>query len=513
MAAIVARLRHKPWDDFTDLEKHIWSEIQANHPAQNAPDKNLDIVAWNNYYELVITLKYHPYREGRPMPQVPCNDILIKATSVRTVSETNQRLKQHNQELFNAELLLLESSIEIYRLGFVDSWTALERTAKETIVMEGLYRASCYVVRTCAESRSGCPEMTVSGLAGDGKYNLISLMNAFLSVDPEGTGKLKELYFFEHPYGDNEYRTAAHAPDGLKLGCQQLKVFRNMYIVWALIFIFKTHLGHPREEFPRTRNAVHRSAEEKQRMKQVNASLKRDGYYLLTKEEERETRRENAKADARCTACHTISTQSSLKRCSRCGHVWYCSVQCQKRDWKTHKRSCGLEHFDLAAVSPVAPAPIEFIGCPPAAPGFVRSLTLRRQIAQLANDCYFGAAYLCDVQADGATFISRPIFLAHSTIDAKVQFFVARRRAMATGSPAAVAKMMTVLHQAQRDEGLDVPFDTVIAQFVREYEIAPWAGWEQVAEAARDFPPPTQEEKIEEQKYRIERMLRVLNLT
>ena len=40
---------------------------------------------------------------------------------------------------------------------------------------------------------------------------------------------------------------------------------------------------------------------------------------------------------AHCTTCG-ISTK---KRCGKCGRAWYCSIDCQKEDWKEHKRNCN----------------------------------------------------------------------------------------------------------------------------------------------------------------------------
>ncbi|KAJ5090533.1 Zinc finger MYND-type [Penicillium argentinense] len=42
-----------------------------------------------------------------------------------------------------------------------------------------------------------------------------------------------------------------------------------------------------------------------------------------------------------CLACgFTTSLDKKLLRCSRCRVTWYCSKECQRRDWKLHKPNC-----------------------------------------------------------------------------------------------------------------------------------------------------------------------------
>ncbi|KZS97222.1 hypothetical protein SISNIDRAFT_406281, partial [Sistotremastrum niveocremeum HHB9708] len=40
----------------------------------------------------------------------------------------------------------------------------------------------------------------------------------------------------------------------------------------------------------------------------------------------------------RCTRCHNPS--AALRKCSRCGNSRYCDAECQKQDWKNHKKVC-----------------------------------------------------------------------------------------------------------------------------------------------------------------------------
>ena len=52
-----------------------------------------------------------------------------------------------------------------------------------------------------------------------------------------------------------------------------------------------------------------------------------------------------------CGFCLKPASEGTLKRCSRCQEVWYCSAVCQRIDFKTHKEWCK----DTAA-SKAAPA-------------------------------------------------------------------------------------------------------------------------------------------------------------
>ncbi|CAP65695.1 uncharacterized protein PODANS_7_960, partial [Podospora anserina S mat+] len=42
-----------------------------------------------------------------------------------------------------------------------------------------------------------------------------------------------------------------------------------------------------------------------------------------------------------CTTCSKSASEVPLKRCAKCTLTEYCSRECQKQDWKAHKKICG----------------------------------------------------------------------------------------------------------------------------------------------------------------------------
>lgn len=46
----------------------------------------------------------------------------------------------------------------------------------------------------------------------------------------------------------------------------------------------------------------------------------------------------SSKRGGRCLVC--MGMQPATKACGKCRKIWYCCVQCQKDDWREHKKVC-----------------------------------------------------------------------------------------------------------------------------------------------------------------------------
>eukprot|EP01084_Bolivina_argentea_P286676 491806_1 len=47
-----------------------------------------------------------------------------------------------------------------------------------------------------------------------------------------------------------------------------------------------------------------------------------------------------------CAFCHSSCGQLV---CGRCGQSHYCNIECQRKDWKTHKNECKPSKKDITA--------------------------------------------------------------------------------------------------------------------------------------------------------------------
>lgn len=54
-----------------------------------------------------------------------------------------------------------------------------------------------------------------------------------------------------------------------------------------------------------------------------------------------------------CNSCKKSPPEVTLRRCAKCSSTPYCSRDCQKADWKLHKRACGRGHSSSSGSSSI----------------------------------------------------------------------------------------------------------------------------------------------------------------
>ncbi|KAJ7064480.1 hypothetical protein C8F01DRAFT_1127018 [Mycena amicta] len=500
--ALLVKLLQKPWKDLTPLEKQLWNRLGDEHQRSKRPDKHTKLVEWNEHFEREIAFKYRRFEGSALGFHIPeqVYGHMLRTSESEDIVYLNQLLADYGREMLVAEGQLVMRAVDcLVDRGMKAEWSGFTRKKRAELVLEGLYRGACQSPRD--NSRDCCPEMTIAGLTGDGEFALIRMLEGIVAHDPTGNGRVKELYFFKHPSTANEFVAKNNAPEHVKAHLRYAEILRNIFIVKTLVGILEAYVGHPRE--PVLRANIYKPkksfSETRRKMRQtLRQNFKQVEFYV----DQSQSKEHKGSANI-CAKCHEPSPRGELKRCSRCQMVWYCSSQCQNLDWKEHKRACGLKQFDLDAVAPVPEGPAEFIGCPAVAQGFIRSPALWLQIWYLSKE----DSQLSDYHFDTTPGHTSSFNFFQVDPEMQVDFLLARRRAMATGSRAAVAKMLSLIPHAFKFFEITHPLERMRDQLVREYRIAPFADWNEVEKLAADFDlvGATDQEEEEELKFRKER--------
>ncbi|KAJ6536157.1 hypothetical protein B0H19DRAFT_1270954 [Mycena capillaripes] len=347
-------------------------------------------------------------------------------------------------DIMRAEGSLIAFALEKMVYGtFEADWVALDLKKREALVLEGLYRGACSPATD--KSRIGCPEATVGGLAGVDEYNLIRMLNRLVEHDLPGTAM--SIHCSSSPiHTSKTYPSLKAKPIALEPNSM------------------KAYYDIPAKCIPAVKMT-----------KNHGAGPVRGVQYG-------------------CFTCKQSKGRDDLKSCGRCRLVRYCSSECQKKDWKNHKKFCGVVDFDPALLMPAPEHALEFIGCPAPVEGYLRTPALWRQIGYLGKP----DSQLQDYHFEIGPERTRSLRVIHPP-GAQIIFLVARRRAMASGDPAAVNTMIGIIQLMWRHGMVNLTPEQIRGQFEREYrvEIREVGG----VIGAGQFEPPTQQERDEEMAY------------
>ncbi|KAJ6467765.1 hypothetical protein C8R45DRAFT_1171175 [Mycena sanguinolenta] len=418
-------------------------------PKQNSPE------AWNMHFETALVKKYGPGPDLHAwILENPDTDML---DYLKNLPSCNIYISGENNILLAREGALVGLAIEQLTYNdFEAKWGALDIKEKKRIVLDGIVRAA-YTARE--KSRFDCPEMSVHGLVSDGEYSLVNLLKAIVAHDPAPTFRVRSIYRFHHPMVEQEYYpfTTESARDDYRAFGHLRILQRNFFIVEALIRILQAYAGVP----PRK---------------------------ISIKEEMEDETMQN------CYACGVVPSERStvtLKKCSGCKAVWYCSKYVEMSP-SPHgsSRLCGslCTKFDPGLITATSDhvGPAEFVGCPAPVTGYVRSPALWRQIWSLSKKDSYDRDYHFDTTPGDTRSIQIP--------DLGVVFLVARRRAMASGDRGAVCKMYSIVEYLRVNNVVQLTTHQVRSQFEREYRLT--------LDPPADFGvPPTAKEISEELEY------------
>ncbi|KAF8206680.1 hypothetical protein K438DRAFT_1816267 [Mycena galopus ATCC 62051] len=467
------------------------------------PNKHTDRVAWNAHFERGIAKSFG---SRTPTPRSPKN----KADPTHPVREfqgfedfnitgLNQQLAVVVRELMEKEGSLIALALDKLVYGsFEAEWEKLDSNKKEELVLEGLYRGACTAPRD--DSRCVCPEMTITGLAGSGEYNLISMLKRLIAHDPTASHRVKTLFLFAHPLLNDIDDLGTDFFSGIGY---YSKLSRTYYIVETLRGVLEAYYDIPVHLYKPAKLASQHSpktvlADDQPSVGRIGPAIKRLGVRV----DKSQYKKDAAIAPYACYTCRNAKDRNELKHCGKCLLVRYCSTECQKRDWPDHKKICCVTRFDPALLIPTPERHAEFIGCPAPIDGYIRTPSLWRQIESLSMPDSQFQDYHFDNGPNGRT---RSIRIIHPP-GAQIIFLVARRRAMVSGDPAAVNMMFGIIHLMWCHDLVKLTLEQIRGQFERDYRVKIGETGGVVGIGPTDFKLPTKQEMDEEREFQRQRL-------
>ncbi|KAJ7457884.1 hypothetical protein FB451DRAFT_590148 [Mycena latifolia] len=308
----------------------------------------------------------------------------------------------------------------------------------------------CSIAKNLHDARLYCGrELRLSHLRKDGRA-VLDLLDA---VIVEGTLKVPDQpRYIPHPGWNalTESQQRSAPTDVEKLALANILLLRTKLICHILHFTLRSFVG---EKLPEITVMKHRKKNPTETFptKAFSEAFREHtlgpaGAKAAAKDDKDAWKERQSKRKEHCsyTGCFKANNDSAIKypRCKKCWEamqreVLYCSVECQKADWKlNHKAICGKPlTFDAVAKPVLAPRlnahPPATIG--PPVEGYKRSRALTIQIAALTQLPKLD--YLLIVSSDNSINIDFP------DPEAQSLFRKCREKAMTTGDRPSIATM------------------------------------------------------------------------
>ncbi|KAK0473956.1 hypothetical protein IW261DRAFT_1569324 [Armillaria novae-zelandiae] len=476
------------------------------------PDKHKYRQAWNQSWEDELLDRYPPGQYPLAMTSA------MSPQSIRFLRDTESLLSsQLEKDIRTKEMCLLQRDLGqaavtgLSNDNLEERWRSLSQQRREELVLEGLYVTAC-VTNGMESWRVWCPEMTIATLSGTNDRDFIHLLKMLLPHDQVketlGTPLLLENLAFEELVKTNDI-VLTQIFDGYRL---KRSYFITM-TVWSILNAFYDNREEIQVGKPLYRD---NSRPIKDVLRQAKKFYKDEGRLPQFSKDMRDySRRKEAENHQNicfhCSRKEDVSAEGERFRiCSKCKAVdrvvRYCSVECQKKDWKhgfprPHKAICGKVTFDEEKASEGIPdsetenTELES-GIPPPDPSFKRSPDLLHQISFITKSTPCDYVYMRprpfddigidipDITGEGMLFAKVVSILMVAAPEDKVMFTAMRRQAMINGDPAAVLGMYEILRtltpasisedqlktQLRKEYGVDV--DLLGDNFCRDKKMA-----------------------------------------
>ncbi|KAH7090023.1 hypothetical protein BKA62DRAFT_726616 [Auriculariales sp. MPI-PUGE-AT-0066] len=407
------------------------------------------------WYSLICPGSHHPDISGR-----------IPKDIADSVSQALLSQLEQGQE----EVVQLQRDISSFlddHRDFGDAWCGSTNAHRDELVLEGLVR-TCDASADLEDSRSTCPESTRHFLQRDGGQGFLDLISTMR--DPGAKPRFVPHAMFDSIMGSDPAKLTAAE----KLVVLQMTVSRNWFLammVWNTILAFYGQ------------------------SQQFQPTKLRDGKTDPELRKEHKTMYEEYTAEKKaalwnCRGCGVLEDDMpegrKLLACAACNkidrRVKYCSRECQKSDWKRHKRTCGkvlsaeeafaavTDGSSMGDSAQTSARPYQLSSghlydsnFPRPIPPFVHRRQLKHQIMLLKKNT--DSDYMLTPSSSNKDY---GVVVRHPS--GRQVFLLARHRAMETGDHKSVSIMFQFLAM-QTQFTREVTLAAVREQLVAEYGV------------------------------------------
>ncbi|KAJ7275080.1 hypothetical protein C8J57DRAFT_241085 [Mycena rebaudengoi] len=346
---------------------------------------------------------------------------------------------------------------------------------------------ACSIARNLHDTRIYCGrELRLSHLQGDGRV-VLDMLKSIMVEDilkvPEEPKYIPNTAW--DSFADVQRRSVAN--DSEKLALASILLLRTKLICHFMHSTIRSFLGLELPEIKVKKNRKHNSVAPSILDRDMGISimeqmLGRAGAKAAIKDnkdawKERQSKRKEYCSYRPCSA--TNNDEVKFSRCKKCWdemkrEVLYCSVECQKADWKLHHKAICGKQLSFDAISKRVPDPIPTPGASVSSPPVVgppigsykRSSALMYQIAELKQRPECDYVLLSDSLAE-------PIFLDFPDPEAQSLFQKSREKAMTTGDRQSVAVMAHFLCWMTMEDksvvGKGATANVIVGQMKKEY--------------------------------------------